>query len=160
MKNRIGAAMIAVLGILLLTQCQTCEREHTELSEQKAWDRDSIESLVDDVLQEQLNAWNEGDVDGYMAGYWKSPDLRFVTGRSVIAGHDSLTANYKRAFPDRGAMGKLNFEIRDKKWMGDSVVNVLGRWMVTTADTGRSGNFSILFMPVEEGWRIVEDHTW
>ena len=89
-----------------------------------------------------------------------SEDLRFVAGPTVIHGHDSMTAMYKRSYPGKEKMGELRFDIRDKKWMGDSLINVLGRWNVTNNDTTRSGNFAILFMPVAGGWRIVEDHTW
>ena len=29
------------------------------------------------VWTAQAEAWNRGDLDGFMAGYWKSPDLVF-----------------------------------------------------------------------------------
>ena len=33
---------------------------------------------IEGVMQRQMTAWNEGDLDGFMEGYWKSDSLVFV----------------------------------------------------------------------------------
>ena len=32
------------------------------------------------VLDAQVSAWNAGDLDGFMAGYWNSEELKFLSG--------------------------------------------------------------------------------
>jgi len=160
MKKLLGAASIAVLMTWSIIGCDSNMNALESQVTTTDWDRDSIETVVDGIIDDQVDAWNNGDVEGFMAGYWRSDQLRFVAGKTVLYGHDSMTAMYKRSYPGKEKMGELRFDIRDKKWMGDSLINVLGRWNVTNNDTTRSGNFAIMFMPVSEGWRIVEDHTW
>lgn len=160
MKKLLGAASIAVLATWSIIGCDSNTTTAQSELAQPDWNRDSIELVVDGIMEEQVESWNNGDVEGFMSGYWKSDQLRFVAGKTVLHGHDSMTAMYKRSYPGKEKMGELRFDIRDKKWMGDSVINVLGKWNVTNYDTTRSGNFAIMFMPVSEGWRIVEDHTW
>ncbi len=160
MKNLLGAAIIAVLTTLSIIGCESNTTTAVSQVAIADWNRDSIELVIDGIIDDQVEAWNDGDVEGFMSGYWRSDELRFVAGKTVLHGHDSMTAMYKRSYPGKEKMGELRFDIRDKKWMGDSLINVLGRWNVTNDDTTRSGNFAIMFMPVSEGWRIVEDHTW
>jgi len=129
-------------------------------SQEPVLDKVQVESNVGALLEAQLVQWNLGNIDGFMEGYWDSPEMRFVSSKSVIMGHPKLTEMYKKSFPKRDDMGKLKFAVNDKKWMGEEVLSVLGQWEVLTEDTTRSGNFCLFFMEVDEGWRIVEDHTW
>src|SRR5713226_4570053 len=61
------------------------------------------------LLNEQAEAWNRGDIDGFMKGYWKSPDTVFVGSCGVQRGWDAVLARYKKSYPDRAAMGHLTF---------------------------------------------------
>jgi hypothetical protein len=36
------------------------------------------ELLIRKVLDDQIKAWNRGDLEQYMSGYWKSDSLRFI----------------------------------------------------------------------------------
>ena len=38
------------------------------------------------LLNDQTAAWNRGDIDGFMAGYWKSEETEFVELRRSFAG--------------------------------------------------------------------------
>ena len=35
------------------------------------------------LLQAQDAAWNRGDIEGFMRGYWESDELRFASGGEV-----------------------------------------------------------------------------
>lgn len=65
------------------------------------------------LLQNQVNAWNQGDIDGFMAGYWRSDSLRFASGGDVTFGWETTLQRYKKAYPDKATMGILSFEIHD-----------------------------------------------
>jgi hypothetical protein len=34
------------------------------------------------VLDAQVKAWNKGDLDGFMVGYWESPELSFFSDKT------------------------------------------------------------------------------
>ena len=44
------------------------------------------ETAIREVMQNQAAAWNRGDIDGFMAGYWRSEKLTFVSGTDVTRG--------------------------------------------------------------------------
>lgn len=41
---------------------------------------------VDRLLDGQVQAWNRGDLEGFMGGYWNSEELSFFSGGSVTTG--------------------------------------------------------------------------
>ena len=120
-----------------------------------------IQRAVRAVLDEQVAAWNRGDIEGYMVGYWRSPELTFYSGGAVTSGWDATLARYKTRYQGQGReMGKLDFsnlEIHsaagDSAWAG-------GRWhLKMSGGKGLGGLFTLIFKKVPEGWRIVHDHT-
>ncbi|MDH3530600.1 MAG: DUF4440 domain-containing protein, partial [Acidobacteriota bacterium] len=68
-----------------------------------------IESAIMTVLNKQVDAWNEGDIEGFMDGYWKSDDMRFVSGNSVSKGWQAAFDRYKKGYDSREKMGVLSF---------------------------------------------------
>src|SRR6478752_3051093 len=63
------------------------------------------------VLSVQQTSWNNGDLDGFMAGYWKSDSLMFIGKRGVTKGWQPTLDNYKKSYPDKASMGTLQFDI-------------------------------------------------
>ncbi|HYE57772.1 MAG TPA: hypothetical protein VD948_04670, partial [Rhodothermales bacterium] len=80
------------------------------------------------MLDAQVAAWNRGDVAGFMDGYWRSEDLRFASGGSITRGWQITLDRYRRAYPDRAAMGMLTFSDIDIDVMGPDAALVFGRW--------------------------------
>ncbi|MBC7774130.1 MAG: DUF4440 domain-containing protein, partial [Phycisphaerae bacterium] len=63
------------------------------------------------VMAEQEAAWSRGDLEGFMAGYWKSDSLRFIGSKGLTYGWQQTLDNYKKGYPNLDAMGKLTFTI-------------------------------------------------
>ena len=59
------------------------------------------------MLEAQDAAWNRGDIDGFMDGYWKSPELRFASGGNVTRGWDQTNARYHNTYGGPETMGTL-----------------------------------------------------
>ena len=70
---------------------------------------DSIE--IKKVMSEQENAWNNGDLDGFMQGYWKNDQLKFISKNGVTYGWQNIYNNYKKSYPNKETMGTLTFDI-------------------------------------------------
>jgi beta-aspartyl-peptidase (threonine type) len=120
----------------------------------------SAEKAVRGVLDEQVRAWNKGDLDGFMAGYWKSPDLTFFSGDKVTRGWEATLERYRKKYQAEGKeMGKLSFKDLDVQVLGPDSAVVRGRFELVTSKDKPTGLFTLLFRRFPEGWRIVHDHT-
>ena len=70
-----------------------------------------LESELISKMDDQVNAWNRGDIDSYMKHYWKSDSLVFIGGSGPQYGWLPTLERYKKAYPDRSTMGLLSFEM-------------------------------------------------
>ena len=111
------------------------------------------------VMDRQVQAWNRGDIDGFMEGYARSTTTEFVSGDKITRGWDTVRAQYRRKYDTPGKMGKLTFsEIKVSALSADSAI-VLGRWSLQRKKDRPHGVFTLLFRHIPAGWRIVHDHT-
>jgi len=117
------------------------------------------QTAIRQVLTEQCEAWNRGDVATFMKGYWNSPDVTFASGAGFVKGWEPVTARYKAQYPDQAAMGKLDFSELQIRQLGPDAALVLGKWHLSRASGDLGGIFSLVFQRMPEGWRVVHDHT-
>ncbi len=114
---------------------------------------------IQKVMDEQIIAWNKGDVEGFMQGYWKSEELIFVSGDNVRRGWQTVTDNYKKSYNTREKMGVLSFTGLEITILGKDSAKVLGSWKVEHKPKDDQGKFTLIFRKFKEGWRIIHDHT-
>jgi beta-aspartyl-peptidase (threonine type) len=124
-------------------------------SEEHASDRAAITKILD----VQQNNWNQGSVDAFLEGYWHSPDLTFSGSGGIARGWDGVLARYKKNYPDRAAMGQLDFSGLEFHFLGTDAALVLGHWHLARAQGDIGGVFSLVWQRFPEGWRIIHDHT-
>jgi uncharacterized protein (TIGR02246 family) len=111
------------------------------------------------VLDAQVAAWNRGDLEGYMDGYQRSPDIVFISGDRVTRGWKTVLDRYKRSYDTREKMGVLTFSDVEITMLGKDAAIVLGRWQLKRSKDEPRGRFTLLFRNTRAGWRIVHDHT-
>ena len=141
-----------ILTVLLLTASIT-------VSSQTPSERRRIESDIRQVMNDQVAAWNRGDIDGFMRGYWKSDDLIFVSGDNVTRGWRPTLERYKKSYDSRAKMGTLAFSDLEIKVLSRDAAVVLGSWALARDKDDPHGKFTLTFRRFKEGWRIVIDHT-
>ncbi len=144
-------AVALAMGGLLVVQGQVFAKP----AEERKADREAISA----VLIAQQTAWNRGEVDTFLEGYWRSPELTFSGSSGVARGWDAVLARYKRNYPDQGAMGQLDFSELEFRFLGPDAALVLGRWHLKREKDELAGVFSLVWQRFPEGWRIVHDHT-
>jgi len=117
------------------------------------------EPAVRKVLNDQVAAWNQGNIEGFMQGYLKSDSLMFIGAKGIKWGWQTALDNYKKGYPDTTAMGKLSFELLVVKKLSPEYYFVVGKWNLkrTIGDVG--GHFDLLFRKVRGKWVIISDHT-
>lgn len=117
------------------------------------------EDRIRDVLETQQAAWNTGDIDGFMQGYWQSSDLRFASGGTVTTGWQATRDRYHTNYSDRSLMGDLSFENIEVLLLSDDAAVVHGAWALERASDRPSGLFTLIFKTVDGDWKIVSDTT-
>src|ERR1044072_6779766 len=91
-----------------------------------------IQSEIRAVLDRQSIAWNKGDIDGYMQGYWQSDSMLFTSGGRIQQGWLAARAKYKAA---RGP-----------------------RRTRETAKAKPHAVFTLAMRKSPQGWKIIHDH--
>ena len=114
---------------------------------------------VKNLLNRQNEAWNRGDIDAFMVGYWENDSLMFVGKSGVTYGYKNTLANYKKNYPDTITMGKLTFTLIQVKSISPEYVHVTGKYHLHRSIGDASGHFTLLFKKIEGQWVITEDHS-
>jgi uncharacterized protein (TIGR02246 family) len=113
------------------------------------------------LLSAQVEAWNRGDLEAFMAGYWRSPELVFCSGATVTKGWDATLERYRKRYHAEGReMGQLRFESLEVLMLGPEGAAARGEYWLRTKD-GREphGRFTLVLRRLDGAWRIVHDHT-
>lgn len=128
---------IVLVCIFALSADRLCADETKE--------RESDRRAIVTVLTSQQEAWNRGDVDAFLVGYWHSPELTFSGSSGVSRGWDGVLARYKKNYPDRSAMGQLDFSDLEFRFLGADHALVLGRWHLKREKDEIGGVFSLVW---------------
>jgi ketosteroid isomerase-like protein len=111
------------------------------------------------IIEAQQNAWNKGDIDGFMQGYWKSDSLLFVGSTAPVHGWQGTIERYKKKYPDKATMGILKFTILKVELLDKTNAFMLGAWNLKREKDAPGGYFTLWFKKINGEWKIVVDHT-
>jgi len=131
----------------------------SSVAAQSAEQKAQIEIDVLAVMARQSAAWNRGDVAGFMAGYWNSPDLVFASGDQITRGWQPTLDRYKKSYDSKAKMGELTFGDLDVNVLTKDLAVVLGSWSLKREKDNPKGKFTLIFRRTKDGWRVIHDHT-
>ncbi len=116
---------------------------------------------IEQVLHQQQGAWNHHDLEGFMSGYWNSPELTFFSGATMSSGWQATIDRYRKKYQGEGReMGHLEFSDLNIQILATDAAFVRGAWELTLSDGKKPhGLFTLVFRKFPEGWKIVHDHT-
>jgi uncharacterized protein (TIGR02246 family) len=117
------------------------------------------EKAIEKILVDQVAAWNAGDIDGFMKGYWNSDSTVFLSGGNLTRGYSDVLARYKKSYDTREKMGRLEFTQLQVRMVAPTLGVVTGVWRLQRAKDRLWGRFTLLVEKKPEGWRIIHDHT-
>ncbi|MEP0986625.1 nuclear transport factor 2 family protein [Ekhidna sp.] len=117
------------------------------------------ELAIREVLAQQEECWNAGDLECFMEGYWKSDQLVFIGSKGLTYGWQKTLDNYKKSYPDKSAMGKLTFDLLIMEPLSEDFWSVIGKWNLKWKDDNPNGHFSLIFRRLGDEWVIVSDHS-
>jgi beta-aspartyl-peptidase (threonine type) len=123
-------------------------------------DAATAQAEIQQLLDGQTAAWNRGDLEGFMAGYWRSPELTLSSGKECFRGWQSTLERYQGRYQGNGQlMGQLNLGELEIELLGPDSAMVRGRWHVAVGQQTMNGLFTLILRRFSEGWRIIHDHT-
>ena len=117
------------------------------------------ETAIRSIMNEQTIAWNRGDIEGFMKGYWENDSLMFIGKNGITYGWTNTLNNYKKGYPDTAAMGKLSFNIILVKKLSKEYNYVIGKWYLQRSIGDLSGHYTLLFKKENGRWVIIADHS-
>jgi len=117
------------------------------------------ETAIREVMANQAAAWNRGNIDDFMKGYWKNDSLLFIGSSGVTHGYTTTLNNYKKNYNSSDKMGQLFFTLLEfKKLSGDHYL-VIGKWFLKRKAGDVGGIYSLVFRKFNGHWLIIADHT-
>ena len=145
-------AAIAILIVISIVVCASAR--------QKKGAPEPAPREIRAVLDRQVEAWNRGDLEGFMRGYWRSPYLTFYSGGTSVSGWEETLGRYRNRYQSAGnEMGKLEFLDLKIELLGPNAAFVRGRFHLKMS-TGESGGlFTLTFRKFADGWKIIHDHS-
>lgn len=123
----------------------------------QAQDRDVQQILS--ILERQTTAWNNGDIEKFMVGYWENDSLMYIGKSGVTYGYQNTIQTYRKNYSDTAKMGKLKFTILHVNKMSSQSYYVVGKWHLTRSIGDVGGHYTLLFRKIKGQWVIVADHS-
>jgi ketosteroid isomerase-like protein len=115
--------------------------------------------LIRQIMTNQERCWNSGDLECFMQDYWQSDSLMFVSASRVYYGYNETLARYRDSYPDRTAMGQLNFELITLEQLSATAIFVVGKYHLERDIGNKQGHFTLLWRKIDGKWLIVVDHS-
>jgi beta-aspartyl-peptidase (threonine type) len=148
-----GIALTFGLGLLIVIAVSASARQKTPPEPREAQE-------IRVVLDRQVEAWNRRDLEGFMQGYWHSPELTFYSGGTVVSGWETTLERYRARYQGEGhEMGRLDFSDLKIELLGPAAAFVRGRFHLKMSKDEAGGLFTLTFRKFSDGWKIIHDHT-
>ncbi|HMB63301.1 MAG TPA: nuclear transport factor 2 family protein [Eudoraea sp.] len=120
-------------------------------------DQQTDKMAIQAVMDAQQEDWSNGDLEGFMRGYWKSDSLKFYSSRGITYGWQKTLENYKKGYPTKAHSGTLKFSIRDISKIDGNAYFVMGEFYLTREVGDANGVFMIIFKKIDGEWKIIAD---
>jgi uncharacterized protein (TIGR02246 family) len=119
----------------------------------------SAETAIRQLMADQTAAWNKGNIDEFMKGYWNNDSLMFIGHSGITYGYQQTLDGYKKTYSNADQMGKLFFTLLKVKRLSPDYYFVIGKWLLKRKTGDIGGIYTLLFRKIDGQWRIVCDHT-
>ena len=149
---------ILAFGLALISYtCISVRADVGDVTVVESTNYDTAKAAILKVMNNQEIAWNNGDLEGFMQGYWKSDSLKFYGSSGLTKGWQNTLDNYKRGYPTKAETGTLNFVINDISRIENNNFWVMGEYHLKREAGNADGVFIIIFKMINGQWKIVAD---
>jgi ketosteroid isomerase-like protein len=117
------------------------------------------ETAIRQLMQQQTDAWNKGNIPVFMQTYWQSDSLLFIGKNGITQGWQATLDRYKKSYPDTAAMGQLHFNLLEFKQLTPELYFLVGQWHLQRSVGNLQGHFTLLIRKINGDWKIIADHS-
>ena len=147
---------LSTLSLLILLSCNMNNTNSVDVLEQDLNEINTIKK----ILSSQQECWNNGDIDGFMQGYWNSEKLVFTSlNHKPAYGWKNTLERYKNSYPTKSSMGELKFEILNLKLISKTTATLKGKWELIRQKDHPNGLFWLDIEKFDNNWLITKDST-
>ena len=151
---------VLLCGALLASAVAGCTIEPATPGVDPGDEEPGFLELVQDILSEQAESWNRGDLGGFMAPYERSPETTYIGAPGLVKGFDAIHGRYEPYFARGSERDSLSFTDLEARELDPRFGIATARYVLTRADSITStGPFTLVLMRVEGSWRIVHDQS-
>jgi ketosteroid isomerase-like protein len=119
-----------------------------------------LEASVAAMLERSAGAWNDGDLDAFVADYANATTTSFMTSDGPVYGPEQIRDRYASAFATGARRDSLRFEDLHVRRLPPLIGLATGRYILHRNDEVTStGWFTLVLRRVGNGWRIIHDHS-
>lgn len=141
-----------VLVVLLPAALAGCRFEMGE--------EEDLERSIETMLVRSADAWNRGDLDGFIAAYADGASTSLMTTDGPVFGRRTIRGLYAPRFEPGATRDSLRLEDLNVRPLPPLIGIVTGRYVLEREGTVTdSGWFSVVVRRAGDGWRIVHDHS-
>ena len=147
---------LSALSLLILLSCNMNNTNSIDVLKQDLNEINNIKK----ILSSQQECWNNGDIDGFMQGYWNSEKLVFTSlNHKPAYGWKNTLERYKNSYPTKSSMGELRFEILNLKLISKTTATLKGKWELIRQKDHPNGLFWLDIEKFDNNWLITKDST-
>mgnify|MGYP003967560707 FL=1 len=147
---------LSTLSLLILLSCNMNNTNSVDVLKQDLNEINTIKK----ILSSQQECWNNGDIDGFMQGYWNSEKLVFTSlNHKPAYGWKNTLERYKNSYPTKSSMGELRFEILNLKLISKTTATLKGKWELIRQNDHPNGLFWLDIEKFDNNWLITKDST-
>ena len=147
---------LSALSLLILLSCNMNNTNSIDVLKQDLNEINTIKK----ILSSQQECWNNGDIDGFMQGYWNSEKLVFTSlNHKPAYGWKNTLDRYKNSYPTKSSMGELRFEILNLKLISKTTATLKGKWELIRQKDHPNGLFWLDIEKFDNNWLITKDST-
>ncbi|THU36833.1 nuclear transport factor 2 family protein [Niastella caeni] len=126
---------------------------------QHTWAQSADEQAIRKILSDQTIAWNNGNIEEFMKGYWNNDSLMFIGKSGVTYGYQNTLMNYKKNYGNADAMGTLSFDLVKVQRLSPEYYFIVGKWHLKRKIGDVGGHYNLIFRKINDTWVIVADHS-
>jgi hypothetical protein len=152
---------LVIVGFSLAALSCTTAEKNTSVADEPQINKEEALSLIKSKMGIQEEAWNTGDLNGFMQSYWQSDSLLFLGKSGISFGWQTTLDNYVKGYSSPEEMGQLTFENEVIRFIDIKTVQVIGKWhLKRTGDLDNlEGHYSLIWKKKKGNWVIISDHS-
>lgn len=118
-------------------------------------------NVIVELMEQQENCWNNGDLICFMDSYWKSDSLNFIGKNGINYGWKTTLENYQKSYKDKSEMGALSFKNISIDQLSSEYIYVIGKWYLKREEPleDLSGHYTLIWQKINGKWLITSDHS-